>query len=279
VSGLLIFALVYTSIICAIESSVSPVLALFVTFYALMSLSNYFGICEHVVIDTSASFFAVLKLSLLALGYSADSLVMRGSVDLSFIIMTVLLCFDAFYGLSVYLSAPQFMTEKKTFNKKSSVSATICMDNWKSNLFRSNEVTLKSAALFVFALQLIASVSALAYTSILSVAVLAYTVVGLVTFFQRTSSDFLQAFHSYFASLLVSTLIIVNICFFGFSTANTMLAVVFIGDAITGLTLLKRSINMEIFSVTVDNASLLSKALKPTYADDFKFVNEHFQQV
>jgi hypothetical protein len=126
---------------------------------------------------------------------------------------------------------------------------------------------------------LIASVSAFAYTTILSVVVLSYTVVGLVTFFQRTSSDFLQAFHSYLASLLISILIIVNICFFGFSPANTMLAVVFIGDAIAGLTLLKRSINMEIFSATVDNASLLSKALKPTYADDFKFVNEHFQQV
>ena len=169
-SGLLTFALIYTSIICAIESSISPVLALFVTFYSLMSLFNYFGIKESSIVDASASYFAVCKLSLLALGYTADSLIISGTVDLSFLVMTLVLCFDAFYGLSVYLSQAQYVSEKKTFNKKSSLSATLCMDNWKSNLFRSQDVSLKIAALVVFTLQLTASISALvSVTSIVSV--------------------------------------------------------------------------------------------------------------
>ena len=58
-----------------------------------------------------------------------------------------------------------------------------------------------------------------------------------------------------------------------------MLAAVFIGDAIVGMSLLKRSINIEIFSVTVDSGRLLSKSLKPTYAEDFKFIDSTFQQV
>jgi len=106
----------YTSIICAIESSISPVLALFVTFYALMSLFNYFEIRDYAFVDASSSYFAVLKLSMLGLGYMADSIIMRGSVDISFAIMSGLLVIDAFYGLSVYLSQAQYVTEKKTFN-------------------------------------------------------------------------------------------------------------------------------------------------------------------
>jgi len=58
------------------------------------------------------------------------------------------------------------------------------MDNWKSNLFRAHEVNLKVVALFVFTLQMTASIAALAsFTSVLSFAVLGYTIVGLVTFF------------------------------------------------------------------------------------------------
>jgi len=194
--------------------------------------------------------------------------------------MTALVCFDAFYGLSVYLNQAQYITEKKTFNKKSSLSATFCMDNWKSNLFRSHDMGLKIAALVAFTLQMTASISAVAsVTSILSFVALGYTIVGLVTYFQTTSTNLLQSFHSYFASLVLSVLIILNIAFHGFSVENMMLAAVFIGDAIVGLTLLKRSISMEIFSGVVDNASLLSKALKPTYAEDFKFIHSHFQHV
>lgn len=81
------------------------------------------------------------------------------------------------------------------------------------------------------------------------------------------------------ASIAVSALIILSIIFTGFSTENMMLAAVFIGDAIVGLILLKRSIGQEIFSVAVDNASLLTKALKPSYAEDFKFIHSHFQHV
>src|SRR5687768_6089084 len=91
-SGLLTFALIYTSILCAVESSISPVLALFVTFYSLMSLFNYFGIQENAFVDASASYFAVSKLSLLALGYAADSLIVKGTIDLSFLAMTTILC-------------------------------------------------------------------------------------------------------------------------------------------------------------------------------------------
>ena len=76
-------------------------------------------------------------------------------------------------------------------------------------------------------------------------------------------------------SVALSALIVLNICYNGFSAENVMLAAVFIGDAIAGLTLLKRSINQEIFSVIVDNASLL----KPSYAEDFKFIHSHFEQV
>lgn len=197
-SGLLTFALIYTSIISAVESPIAPVLSLFVTFYALMSLYNYFGLNDHAFIDASASYFAAAKLGLITLGYTADSLIMTGAVDFSFLLMTVILCFDAFQGVAVYLSQAQYISEKKIFNKKSSLSATFCMDNWKSNLFRAHEVALKTAAIVALTLQVTAAVSAVvSITSILSVVVLAYTMVGVVVFCQTTSSDFLQAFHSY----------------------------------------------------------------------------------
>jgi len=105
-SGLLILTLIYTSIICAVESSLAPVLACFVTFYALMSIVNYFGVNESAFVDASASYFAASKLALISLGYTADSLIINGAVDISFIVMTVILCIDAFYGLGIYLSQP-----------------------------------------------------------------------------------------------------------------------------------------------------------------------------
>lgn len=159
-SGLLTFALIYTSIISAVESTIAPVLSVFITFYAMMSLYNYFGIKEDAFVDACASYFAASKLALFALGYAADSFIVNGTIDISYVIMTVVLCFDVFYGLSVYLSQAQYISEKKTFNKKSSFIATLCMDNWKSNLFRANSVALKIVALVVLTLQMTASVSA-----------------------------------------------------------------------------------------------------------------------
>lgn len=168
-AGLVTFAIIYTSIMCSIESSMAPVFSLFVTFYALASLYNYFGIKDFSFVDASASYFAASKLSLIALGYTADSLISNGSIDFSFLLMTAFLCLDASYGLSVYLSQAQFNTEKKTFNNKSSISATFCMDNWKSNLFRAHNSALKIAAIVVITLQFTASISAvISVTSIVS---------------------------------------------------------------------------------------------------------------
>lgn len=54
-----------------------------------------------------------------------------------------------------------------------------------------------------------------------------------------------------------------------------MLAAAFIGDAVLGLILLKKSITEEIFYGAVDKRSLLAH-VKPTYAEDFKFVHSNF---
>jgi hypothetical protein len=280
IAGLMNLGMVYASIMCAIESSMAPILSLFVTFYGLCSIYNYFEFEENTIVNVSASYFAVSKLTLLALAASADRLISTGSIDISFVVMSALLCFDAFYGLSVYLNQAQYTSEKKTFNSKSSFSATFFMDNWKTNLFRAQNISLKVAALFVLTLQITVAVSAvISATSILSMVVLGFTIVGLVSFFQTKSPEFTGSFTSYFASVMISALILLNFVFNGLTTENMMMAVVFIGDAIAGLALLKRSIRMEIFSVALDNSTLLSKSLKPTYAEDFKFVQSHFQQV
>lgn len=159
IGGLLIIALIYTSIVCAVESSIAPVLSVFVALYAAMSIYNYFGLEENSFVNFSTSYFAVSKLALLALAYGSDSLLSSGRIDLSYLVMTAVLCFDAFYGLSFYLSQPQFMTEKKTFNSKSSFSATFSMDNWKSNLFRSQNVSLKIGAIIALTLQFTVAMS------------------------------------------------------------------------------------------------------------------------
>ena len=134
-----------------------------------MSLYNYFNIEENSLVNVSTSYFAVAKLALFALGYTSDSILSNGSVEISLVAMTAVLCFDTFYGLSVYLGQPQYATEKKTFNSKSTFSATFCMDNWKSNLFRSQNISLKIGALIALTLQFTVAMSAVvSLTSIVS---------------------------------------------------------------------------------------------------------------
>ena len=145
-SGILIFAQLYISIMCAVESDMAPIFSIFVSLYTLTSLYSYFGISTH--FDAFQSYFASTKLTLVAFGYAADFMIRSGSfnVGLSFFLMTLLLSFDTLYGLSIYLSQERFTQSNKQFSNR------IFSDNWKSNLFCSSLVTLKTAAIAVLAL-------------------------------------------------------------------------------------------------------------------------------
>jgi hypothetical protein len=84
----------------------APVFSIFVTLYSLSSLYAYFGVSEH--LDAFQSYFASTKLTLVAFGFAADYMIRNvgygSGLSYSFVLMTLLLAFDALYGVSIYLS-------------------------------------------------------------------------------------------------------------------------------------------------------------------------------
>jgi hypothetical protein len=108
-SILVIFAELYFSIMSAVHSELAPVFSVFVTIYALFSLYSFFGLYNEKLVLMSQSYIASLKLAAISLGYLFESFRNGGfSFEISFILMTSVLIFDALLGFSLIVNREDF---------------------------------------------------------------------------------------------------------------------------------------------------------------------------
>ena len=100
VAGILIFAQIYLSILCTVRGLTAPVFSGFVALYALASLYAYFShIGEVSAINAAQSYCASVILALFSVVF-----LIQGNFSLSFFVMTVLLCADAYKGVTQYVN-------------------------------------------------------------------------------------------------------------------------------------------------------------------------------
>lgn len=115
-SILVIFAELYLSIMSAVHSELAPVFSIFVALYAAFSLYSFFGLENQKLVLMSQSYFVTLKLAAVSLGYLFESIRTGGfSFEISFILMTAVLTFDALLGYSLIVSREDFSSEPKNY--------------------------------------------------------------------------------------------------------------------------------------------------------------------
>jgi hypothetical protein len=103
----------YLSILSASQASIAPVMSFFVILYSLFSLYAYMGLPHPRFIQVSQSYFAATKLSAFCLGYLFDAFcygTFNQWGDLSFLLMTILITFDALVGFNHLLSVQHAQT-------------------------------------------------------------------------------------------------------------------------------------------------------------------------
>ncbi len=109
-SGALIFFQLYLSIMSAVESRIANVFSIFVALYSLVTLFCYFGIKESRAIEAFQSDAASLFLGAVAFGHLIVSVSNGNGVTqfgYSFLILSQVLCADAFYGFMLQVAAPE----------------------------------------------------------------------------------------------------------------------------------------------------------------------------
>ena len=112
----MIFAELYLSIMSAVHSELAPVFSIFVALYAAFSLYSFFGLENQKLVLMSQSYFVTLKLAAVSLGYLFESIRTGGfSFEISFILMTAVLTFDALLGYSLIVSREDFSSEPKNY--------------------------------------------------------------------------------------------------------------------------------------------------------------------
>lgn len=132
-SILVIFAEIYLSIMSAVHSSLAPVFSIFVTIYAFFSLYSFFGIKNSKAVLMTQSYLASLKLAAIALGYLFESVRNGGfNYEISFILMTTVLVFDAILGYSLIVSREDFSKINKNYQVTGNSQMSLITDNWKN---------------------------------------------------------------------------------------------------------------------------------------------------
>lgn len=160
-SILVIFAELYFSILSAAHSSIAPVFSVFVAIYAAFSLYSFFGIENHKSVLMSQSYIVSLKLAAVALGYLFESIRNGGiQFELSFILMTVVLVFDALLGYSLIVNRDDFSRETKNYQAAGSMKLSLISDNWKNQQFRNSSTTEKISAFAIVSFEMIFALSA-----------------------------------------------------------------------------------------------------------------------
>lgn len=133
-SGILMFAQLFFAILACVHSNVAPVLSFLIAMYALFSIYCYFGLKNFKTVSMCQSYFAATKLSAFALGYGFDSLAAGTSIEMSFLMMTLLISADAFLGFSLLTNRSEFTNQTKStqFMVESGATMTFFFDNWKA---------------------------------------------------------------------------------------------------------------------------------------------------
>lgn len=157
----MIFSQLFFALVASAKTDVAPVFSMFVVLYTLTSLYCYFGIFDISIISATQSYCASLKLALIAVGYSAESLISGNRVSFAFLAMTALLSFDAFYGMVCYFHDEKACQEKKSFNSRSTLKAIACMDSWKSGLAKSANAGLRATAVAFMSTELMLALAVL----------------------------------------------------------------------------------------------------------------------
>lgn len=115
-SVFVIFAEIYLSVLSAARSEIAPVFSVFVAMYAFFSLYSFFGIENSKFVLMSQSYAVALKLAAVSLGYLFETFRNDGfKLEISFILMTAVLVFDALLGYSLIVSREDFSTEPKNY--------------------------------------------------------------------------------------------------------------------------------------------------------------------
>lgn len=160
-SAVLVFAELYFALMSAIHTSVAPIFSIIVAIHALFSMACYFGINSSRFVQICQSYAATYKLSAIALGYLFDHIVQHGfGFEFSFLMMTLVLSFDAFLGYALLSARSEFCKDTKDLIFQESLQTTVLADNWKSSQFKSSDVQIKNLAFIVISIECVFAVSA-----------------------------------------------------------------------------------------------------------------------
>ncbi len=152
------FAEFYLAMMSCVKSDVAPVLSGVIALYSLASMYTFFGLKSFKSVNMCQSYFMGTKLSALALGYFFDSLANGSSFSTIFFMMTILITFDAFLGFALLSDRLEYTQHQKE-NKIGSLN--FFFDNWKSQLFKTNQTFNKNSAFGLTTLQSVFAFSAL----------------------------------------------------------------------------------------------------------------------
>jgi len=152
-AAIVTFVEFYVAILSAVHSNVAPVFSVLVAIYALISIYTFFGLKTNKFVNVVSSTFLSLKLSAVALGYLYASLNNGFNNEISFMLMTIILLADGFLGYALLSTRSEFSKEVKNYRFMESGSMTFFFDNWKAQLFRSNEAVLKNFSFILTSVQ------------------------------------------------------------------------------------------------------------------------------
>lgn len=160
-SGILIFAELYLSIMSAVHSEIASVFSIFVAIYALCALYSFFGIQNSKLVLMNQSYLTTLQFAAISLGYLFESVrVGAFHYEISFLLMTAVLTFDAFLGFAMLISRQEFSKETKNFQIMGTSTMSLYTDNWKVNQFRNKNISEKTQAFIVLSFEIVFALSA-----------------------------------------------------------------------------------------------------------------------
>lgn len=193
-SGVLMFAQLFFAILACVHSSVAPVLSFLIAAYAILSIYCYFGLKNFKTVSMCQSYFAATKLSAFALGYAFDSLAASSSIEISFMMMTVLITLDAFLGFALITGRSEFTKDVKStqFMVEQGATMSFFFDNWKAQQFKSNNLFDKNAAFVLTTLEAVFAFSAVfsftGFQAVIAAFALAYACGSSMSFFRSATS-------------------------------------------------------------------------------------------
>jgi hypothetical protein len=181
--------------------------------HVLCSLVSYLGFVNTDAIEIASSYLASTLLSAIAFSYLLFSVSNGYTIPqfgYSFLIMTQILLFDAFYGLLTLLSQNEYTTQSKEIEESQGVVYSFFCNNWKNGMFRDKSILKKSIAIGSLFLELTFGVAALTSTDMMSIVFIVHALVGAYTFFNEQSSVSINVFHSYFSFVVITAVLMLT---------------------------------------------------------------------